>query len=51
MDHDVLNALLCQGIMSGETAEAGLVGRLEVGLREFLVQSVKELLCICMLSE
>ena len=37
--------------MNRESAEPRLVGRLEVGLMEFLVQSVKELLCICMLRE
>ena len=51
MHYDVLNALLYQGIMGGESAEACFVGRHKVRFREFLVQSVKELLCICMLSE
>jgi hypothetical protein len=51
MHYDVLNALLCQSIMGGESAEACLVGRQEVRFREFLVQSVKELFCIRMLSE
>ena len=51
MHYDVLNALLCQGLMSRETAEACLVGCHEVRIREFLVQSVKELFSIRMLSK
>ena len=51
MDNDVFEAELRQGVVVRESSEASLIGRLEVRPGEFLVQSVKELLCISMLSE
>ncbi len=50
-DYDILEAKLRQGVVGRDPAKARLIGRLEVCPGEFLVQSVKELLCISMLCE